>query len=205
MNQLNGPDDRYSVEIDDCGNYRSFAARGAKVRVPLDSTHYEVNGASVRLTRIGAGPTFELTDAQTGTKLPVELALDADDEMRIRPIPVSATVGGGEGGAARVSLTPDDGFSGGIRLGDGEQLTSWSITFALPLDAEFHLPGVPINTEFFTEFEGLGYWGFSQNATQSLIAKRAGPQEQRSLQVKCGLPDFFAWLDKPSPDVRLRT
>ena len=61
------------------------------------------------------------------------------------------------------------------------------------------LPGIPINTELYTEFQGLGYWTFSQNATQSLIAKRQSPEEQQSLPVKCGLPELFSWLDKPSP------
>lgn len=61
------------------------------------------------------------------------------------------------------------------------------------------LPGIPINTELYSEFRGLGYWTFSQNATQSLIAKRKRPEEQQSLPVTDGLREQFAWLDQPSP------
>lgn len=52
----------YSVSLDDRANIGSFAHDGARLPVPLPTTHYEVNGTPVRMRTAGDGPVFRAED-----------------------------------------------------------------------------------------------------------------------------------------------
>jgi hypothetical protein len=63
------------------------------------------------------------------------------------------------------------------------------------------LPDVPICGEAVLSFDEMGYWTFSQAATQNLIgdAYKRAPAEQGSLALHDSLEELFGWLDKESP------
>ena len=64
------------------------------------------------------------------------------------------------------------------------------------------LPGIPICGEAVLSFEAMGYWTFSQAATQSLIDyANAGrpPREQGSLPSREGVDELYGWLNNESP------
>ena len=64
------------------------------------------------------------------------------------------------------------------------------------------LPEIPICSEHVQSFEAMGYWTFSQGATQSLIDyTHAGrpPREQGSLPSRDGVDELYGWLNKESP------
>jgi hypothetical protein len=64
------------------------------------------------------------------------------------------------------------------------------------------LPETPIGGEWYATLGDVGYWTFSQGATQSLTAtsdKLSGSGGQGSLPVRQGLEERYSWLNNPSP------
>lgn len=63
------------------------------------------------------------------------------------------------------------------------------------------LGGVPVCGESITGFEDLGFWIFTQAATQSLVrsGQHRTPADQASLPMTEGLSELYGWLDRTSP------
>ena len=62
------------------------------------------------------------------------------------------------------------------------------------------MPGTPLSGEWTSRLEEPGFWGFMQNATQSLttVPSYSAPREQQSLAMKAGVEGLLRWMDQES-------
>jgi hypothetical protein len=101
----------YSFEIDDRGNFRKISLGGEVVELPLPYTYYEVNGQPARLSRAGKESAFHALGSSGAELGRLSAAAGRELSLAMKPSPS----GGG-------------------------QIERWSVTLALPLSAQFHLP-----------------------------------------------------------------
>lgn len=100
-----------SVTMDESGNITAIGHGDSAINLPLGRTHFEMDETPVALRADGS--LYRVNEAQTGRECPA-LIVAPGEELVLEP----------EGTQAHAS--------GGI--------TSWSMTLALPLETEFHIP-----------------------------------------------------------------